>query len=143
VPVIALFVQGIAQLFSFPSLNTYCLDVMPGQGAEVVAANYFVRYLAGCMATGVVLPAIEGVGVGWFSTISALFLAASTLGVMAAIRWGESWRKATDAKLAARVKREVDSGQGHREEPCSEGTSTDADVERGEKGARAETQIKS
>ncbi|KHN96378.1 Major facilitator superfamily domain, general substrate transporter [Metarhizium album ARSEF 1941] len=99
VPVIALFVQGMAQLFSFPSLNTYCLDVMPGQGAEVVAANYFVRYLAGCIGSGVVLPAIEGVGVGWFSTISALLLGLSTIGVMAAIRWGESWRRATDAKL--------------------------------------------
>lgn len=99
VPVIALFIQGVGQLFSFPSLNTYCLDVMPGQGAEVVAANYFVRYLAGCLGTAVVLPAIEGVGVGWFSTISALFLGASTIGVMAAIRWGEGWRKMTDAKV--------------------------------------------
>ncbi|KAK8925444.1 hypothetical protein H634G_07624 [Metarhizium anisopliae BRIP 53293] len=111
VPVIALFVQGIAQLFSFPSLNTYCLDVMPGQGAEVVAANYFVRYLAGCMGTGVVLPAIQGVGVGWFSTISALFLGASTIGVMAAIRWGESWRKATDAKLEKRLQDDASGGQ--------------------------------
>lgn len=111
VPVIALFVQGIAQLFSFPSLNTYCLDVMPGQGAEVVAANYFVRYLAGCMGTGVVLPAIQGVGVGWFSTISALFLGASTIGVMAAIRWGESWRKATDAKLAKKLQDDASRGQ--------------------------------
>ncbi|EFY86222.1 hypothetical protein MAC_07745 [Metarhizium acridum CQMa 102] len=111
VPVIALFVQGIAQLFSFPSLNTYCLDVMPGQGAEVVAANYFVRYLAGCMGTGVVLPAIQGVGVGWFSTISALFLGASTVGVMAAIRWGESWRKATDAKLEKSLKDDASGGQ--------------------------------
>ncbi|TWU71294.1 hypothetical protein ED733_001908 [Metarhizium rileyi] len=116
VPVMALFVQGIAQLFSFPSLNTYCLDVMPGQGAEVVAANYFVRYLAGCMGTGVVLPAIQGVGVGWFSTISALFLGASTVGVMAAIRWGESWRKTTDARLKARLQ---DDSWGNRqpEEP--------------------------
>lgn len=99
-PVIVLFLQGVGQLFCFPSLNTYCLDVMPGQGAEVTAANYFVRYLAGCLGTAVVLPAIEGVGVGWFQTISALFLVASTIGVMAAIRWGESWRKATDAKKA-------------------------------------------
>jgi len=28
-PVIMMFLQGVAQLFSFPSLNTYCLDVMP------------------------------------------------------------------------------------------------------------------
>ena len=96
-PVIALFVQGVGQLFCFPSLNTYCLDVMPGQGAEVAAANFLVRYLAGCVGTSVVLPAIQGIGVGWFSTISAAFLVASALGVMAAIQWGEGWRKKTEA----------------------------------------------
>lgn len=35
-PVIMMFLQGIAQLFCFPSLNTYCLDVMQGRSAEVV-----------------------------------------------------------------------------------------------------------
>ncbi|KFY06032.1 hypothetical protein V492_08177, partial [Pseudogymnoascus sp. VKM F-4246] len=40
VPVICLFVQGVAQLFCFPSLNTYCLDVLPELGAEVIAGNY-------------------------------------------------------------------------------------------------------
>jgi MFS family permease len=35
-PVICMFVQGFAQLIAFPSLNTYCLDVMPQRGAEVI-----------------------------------------------------------------------------------------------------------
>lgn len=39
-PVIMMFLQGVAQLFCFPSLNTYCLDCMPGDGAEVIAGNY-------------------------------------------------------------------------------------------------------
>ncbi|PNY27701.1 transporter AQR1 [Tolypocladium capitatum] len=102
VPVIVLFLQGVGQLFCSPSLNAYCLDVMPGQGAEVTAANHFVRYLAGCLGIAVILPAIEGVGVGWFETISALFLVVSTVGVMAAIRWGEEWRKSTDAEKASK-----------------------------------------
>ncbi|KAM4066093.1 major facilitator superfamily protein [Hirsutella rhossiliensis] len=98
VPALALFVQGVGQLFSFPSLNTYCLDVIPGHGAEVTAANYFVRYLAGCLGTAVVLPAVEGVGVGWFETISAGLLVASTAGVVATIRWGEGWRQGRRAE---------------------------------------------
>ncbi|KAH6898052.1 putative MFS transporter [Thelonectria olida] len=96
VPVIALFVQGVAQLFCFPSLNTYCLDVMPGQGAEVAAANFFVRYLAGCLGTAVVLPIIQAIGVGWFSTISSGLLGISALGMMWAIRRGNSWTKDVD-----------------------------------------------
>ncbi|KAB5525748.1 major facilitator superfamily domain-containing protein [Coniochaeta sp. 2T2.1] len=87
-PVVTMFLQGVAQLFCFPSLNTYCLDVMQGRGSEVIAGNYFVRYLFACAATACVLPAVEGIGVGWFSTISAAFLVAGTAGTMAAIRWG-------------------------------------------------------
>ncbi|KAL7785544.1 major facilitator superfamily domain-containing protein [Trichoderma ceciliae] len=106
VPVIMLFLQGIGQLFCFPSLNTYCLDVMPGRGAEVTAANYFVRYLAGCVATAVVLPAVDGIGVGWFETISTGFLVLSALGVMATIRWGKEWRENMDAKDKASANKE-------------------------------------
>jgi MFS family permease len=98
VPVIVLFLQGVGQLFCFPALNTYCLDVMPGQGAEVTAANFFVRYLSGCLGTAVVLPAIEGVGVGWFSTISTLLLLSGSCATMAAIRWGEKWRRGVAQK---------------------------------------------
>jgi hypothetical protein len=36
VPVLAMFIQGVAQLFCFPSLNVYCLDVNPKRSAEVV-----------------------------------------------------------------------------------------------------------
>lgn len=46
-PVIAMVLQGIAQLFTFPSLNSYCLDVMQSRSSEVVGLNYFVRYLFG------------------------------------------------------------------------------------------------
>ena len=38
-PVICMFVQGVAQLFCFPSLNTYCLDVMQKRSAEVVGKS--------------------------------------------------------------------------------------------------------
>jgi MFS family permease len=36
VPVIAMFLQGVAQLFCFPSLNVYCLDVNQKRSSEVV-----------------------------------------------------------------------------------------------------------
>lgn len=39
-PVIMMFLQGVAQLFCFPSLNTYCLDVMQSRSAEVVGTSY-------------------------------------------------------------------------------------------------------
>ena len=125
--VVTLFLQGVAQLFCFPSLNTYCLDVMQGRGAEVIAGNYFVRYLFACAVTACVLPAVQGIGVGWFSTITALFLVASTVAIMATIRWGKGWREGVDER---RRKRTMD---GEREEGQEEG-------ELGRTADRAETE---
>ena len=103
--VVVLFVQGMAQLFCFPSLNTYCLDVMPGRSSEVIAGNYAVRYLFACLGTAVVLPAVESIGVGWFSTISTFFLLAGAAGVALTIRYGERWRDAVgEKKVASRKK---------------------------------------
>ena len=101
-PVVMMFLQGVAQLFCFPSLNTYCLDVMQDRGSEVIAGNYFVRYLFACAATACVLPGVQSIGVGWFSTISAAFLVASTGATLAAIIWGKGWRESIEKKKRAR-----------------------------------------
>lgn len=94
--VVALFVQGVAQLFCFPSLNTYCLDVMQSRAPEVIAGNYMIRYLFACLGTAVVLPAIEAIGVGWFSTVSAAYMLAGAAGLAASIAWGKQWRDGID-----------------------------------------------
>lgn len=99
-PVIAMFLQGVAQLFCFPSLNTYCLDVMQSRSSEVVAGNYFVRYLFGAAGSAAVLPIVDAIGVGWFSTISALFVGVGALGTWAVAVWGSGWReKINEAKV--------------------------------------------
>jgi MFS family permease len=100
VPVLAMFTQGVAQLFCFPSLNTYCLDVMQSKGrsAEVVAGNYLVRYFFAAAGSAAVLPAIEKVGVGWFSTISCVFLIFSAGLVLLTTIYGERWRTRIDEK---------------------------------------------
>lgn len=102
VVVIMLFTQGVAQLFCFPSLNTYCLDVMQGRGSDVIAGNYFMRYLFAAIGTAVVLPAIQVIGVGAFSTISAAFLVLSALGTAATVKWGRKWRESIDTKRRAK-----------------------------------------
>lgn len=82
---------------------------MQGRGSDVIAGNYFVRYLFACLGTAVVLPAIERVGVGWFSTISAFFLMVSALGTWATVTWGRGWRERVDEKRRAR--RGLDGGE--------------------------------
>ncbi|KAF2257802.1 MFS general substrate transporter [Lojkania enalia] len=101
-PVIMMFLQGVAQLFCFPSLNTYCLDVMQQRSAEVVAGNYMLRYMFAAAGSAVCLPAIRKIGVGWFSTISAFFLIGATLATYITTLYGRQWREAVDAKKEAR-----------------------------------------
>ncbi|KAJ7609221.1 major facilitator superfamily domain-containing protein [Mycena polygramma] len=100
-PVIVMFIQGCAQLFCFPSLNTYCLDVIQHRSAEVVAGNYMTRYLFAALGSAVVLPAVEKIGIGWFSTISAVFLILVTAAVYCTALWGKSWRDKIDGLDAA------------------------------------------
>lgn len=103
-PVIAMFIQGVAQLMCFPSLNTYCVDVMQsrGLGSVVVAGNYEIRYVFAAAGSAVCLPAIESIGVGWFSTVSALFLVVSAGGLWMVCLHGQQWRHDVDAKKARR-----------------------------------------
>lgn len=103
-PVIMMFLQGVAQLFCFPSVNTYCLDVMQADAAEVIAGNYMIRYMFAALGSATVLPAVQRIGVGWFSTISAGFLVVSSVATGAAVLWGRGWREGIDGRRRARRK---------------------------------------
>lgn len=111
-PVICMFAQGFAQMICFPSLNTYCLDVFRERSSEVIgtsyctkserfllnmgltsvqiAGNYFIRYAVSAIGSAVCLPAIDGIGIGWFNTVSALFVAVSCAGVCGIVIFGSS-----------------------------------------------------
>lgn len=54
---------------------------MPSRSAEVTAANYLLRYIFGAAGSALVLPAVERIGIGAFSTISAGFVAAACGGL--------------------------------------------------------------
>ncbi|KAH7024659.1 putative MFS transporter [Microdochium trichocladiopsis] len=99
--VVVMFLQGVAQLQAFPALNVYCLDVMPGRSAEVIGSNYAMRYLAATVSIAIVLPAIQSIGVGWYSTISAALLVASAGGLAYNVRYGRMMRDKIDDKRRA------------------------------------------
>lgn len=102
IPVITMFIQGVAQSFCFSSVNTYCLDVKPDQSAEVIAASYMSRFFFAAAGTAVSIPAIESIGVGWFSTVSAGFVFFGALMLVCIIRWGKTWRDKVDSKKQMR-----------------------------------------
>ncbi|KAH8674255.1 putative MFS transporter [Xylariales sp. PMI_506] len=93
VPILSMFFQGIGQFLALPSLNTYCLDVIPGRSAEVIALNYMMRYLFAAGGTAAALPLINATSVGWFSTISSVFMVFTACLVAMTCRYGERWRQ--------------------------------------------------
>ncbi|KAI1381595.1 major facilitator superfamily domain-containing protein [Hypoxylon crocopeplum] len=83
--VIIMFIQGFTQLMIFPALNTYCLDVMPSRSTEVLGGNFLIRYIFAAAGTSLALPAINGIGIGWFCTISTIFILVTFGGLLLVI----------------------------------------------------------
>jgi len=61
-----------------------------------------MRYMFAAAGSAVVLPAVRAIGVGWFSTISALFLVAGAGATYVTALYGQGWRDSIDEKEAAR-----------------------------------------
>lgn len=53
------------------------------------------------------MPAIEAIGVGWFSTISSVFLVASAGLTWAVTIWGRGWREAVDRRKEEKKARQM------------------------------------
>lgn len=108
-PIVSMFVQGFAQMMCLPCLNTYCLEVLEGKGSDIMgtwhnliptevlaflikmmmaAGNLFVRYGIAAVGTAVCIPMINTIGVGWMNSISALFIALSTIGMASVVYLG-------------------------------------------------------
>ncbi|TVY40157.1 Itaconate transport protein [Lachnellula occidentalis] len=91
VPIIFLFLSAFAQMACFSPISAYSVDVIPGRGSEVLAANYLLRYSAGAAGTAAVLPVIGIIGIGWFSTLSAGLIFVSTALMVVAIYCPKKW----------------------------------------------------
>jgi len=68
----------------------------------VLAGNYMVRYLFAAAGSAACLPAVRKIGIGWFSTISALFMVVAAVATYATALHGRQWREAVDAKKMAK-----------------------------------------
>lgn len=92
--VVALFLQGFTQMLALPGLNTFVVEAMQDRGMSsvAVAGNYLSRFMFAAAGTAACLPAINAIGVGWFSTISGLFIVVSAGLVLLLTTNGEKWR---------------------------------------------------
>lgn len=92
VPIIFLFIGGVAQTCIFPASNAYCVDSMPELAGDAIASSYFSRYIAGAVASASVLSSINNIGIGWTCTITSFVLWLGCLCAIILIIWGEKMR---------------------------------------------------
>lgn len=103
VPVIFMFLSGVAQTCIFPAVNTYCVDSMPEIGGDGIGSSYFSRYMAGAVASATCLRSIQSIGVGWTCTISAFVLWMGAVCAIVLIYFGENMRKKALIKYGLRT----------------------------------------
>ncbi|EGV66041.1 hypothetical protein CANTEDRAFT_119151 [Yamadazyma tenuis ATCC 10573] len=92
VPIIFLFMGGVAQTCIFPASNAYCVDSMPELGGDGIASSYFSRYVAAAVASASCLTSIKNIGLGWTCTITAIVLWIACGCAVVLIIWGEQMR---------------------------------------------------
>ena len=107
VPIIFMFISGIAQTCIFPASNAYCVDCLPELGGDAIGSSYFSRYLAAAVASATCLRSVDLIGVGWTSTISAFVLWIGFGCALVLIYWGEAMRVKSLVKYGLRKEEEL------------------------------------
>ncbi|KAH7311300.1 major facilitator superfamily domain-containing protein [Stachybotrys elegans] len=69
--IIMAFWIGIGLMGAWNGLNTYTGEVIPDRRSDVVCSKYVLQYVFAASATGMIVPMIDAIGVGWSFTICA------------------------------------------------------------------------
>ncbi|KAF7732574.1 hypothetical protein EC973_003321 [Apophysomyces ossiformis] len=86
-------VLGFTSQAIFNAIQTLLVDLFPKKSASITATNNIFRCLLGAIATTLVLPAIQLLGVGWaFTTISGILLL-SRIPMILVLWYGPRWRR--------------------------------------------------
>ncbi|KAG1842313.1 major facilitator superfamily domain-containing protein [Suillus tomentosus] len=93
---LCLFINGMGVVFVLNPIGSYNVDVMHSQSAEITAANAGVRSFILSVATALVIPSIERIGVAWTNTIVAVLALLGQGIIFLTIRYGDRMRASVD-----------------------------------------------
>ncbi|KAH8917525.1 MFS general substrate transporter [Atractiella rhizophila] len=94
--IILLALTGIGLMLVLTACNTYCVDVMQQNSAEVIAANNCIRYIFSAAASASILPLVKTIGVGPANAMSAGLGWLGCLMVILVLRYGRRMREWVD-----------------------------------------------
>ncbi|KAI9491186.1 major facilitator superfamily domain-containing protein [Zychaea mexicana] len=87
------FVLGFTSQVIFNAVQTLLVDLFPDRSASVTATNNVFRCLFGALATTLVLPTIQLIGVGWTFTLISAILLVSRIALYLEVKRGALWRR--------------------------------------------------
>lgn len=85
--------MGFTSQAIFNASQTLLVDLFPDKSASVTATNNMFRCFFGALATVMVLPTIQVVGVGWAFTVISAALLLSRVTLVLALSHGPKWRR--------------------------------------------------
>jgi MFS family permease len=93
---LCLFVNGVGVVFVLNPIGSYNVDVVHSHSAEITAANVGVRSFILSVATALVIPSIEHIGVAWTDVTVAILALLGQGIIFLTIRYGDRMRASVD-----------------------------------------------
>jgi MFS family permease len=103
VPIVSTFITGWTAVSTQSVIMTYLVDVFSDRSAAASASLNLARCLFAAGGTSVVMPMVNGVGVGLAFTICAAVQTVALLGAAAQWRYGGTWRRQAEEKKRQRM----------------------------------------
>ncbi|KAI7859441.1 major facilitator superfamily domain-containing protein [Circinella umbellata] len=93
IPLILQFIAGMTTGCVTSVCQTLLVDLFPRRTASITAASNLVRNGFSSVATAVLQPIMDKIGVGWVYTLFGIVLSLCTVSVPILIKYGAKWRK--------------------------------------------------
>jgi MFS family permease len=103
VPIVSTFITGWTAISTQSVIMTYLVDVFSDRSAAASASLNLARCLFAAGGTSVVMPMVNGVGVGWTFTICVAVQIVALLGAAVQWRYGGRWRMKAEEKKRERT----------------------------------------
>jgi MFS family permease len=113
IPIISTFMTGWTAVSTQSVIMTYLVDVFSDRSAAASASLNLARCLFAAGGTTIVMPIVNGIGVGWAFTICVAVQILAMLGAAVQWRYGSMWRREAEEK---KRERHMPRDDGRKEE---------------------------
>jgi MFS family permease len=103
VPIVSTFITGWTAVSTQSVIMTYLIDVFSDRSAAASASLNLARCIFAAGGTSIVMPMVDGVGVGWAFTICVAVQVIALLGAAIQSRYGGKWRQEAEEKKRGQI----------------------------------------